>query len=532
MASYSCYTVLLVLCVFAIAQPLQAKKDVLFITIDDLRIQLSAYGEKTAITPTIDAFANKSLVFDRAYCQVAVCSPSRASLLTGRRPDTNHVWKISPAEYWRTFTNATTIPQYFKENGYTSIGMGKIFHPGAESRHDDTTYSWSLPYFHGRDTVDSPNSWSCFFNISDNALTDGQVADKAVETLKAIKQNRTKGNNTPFFLAVGFHKPHLPFFAPSKYCDMYPMASEFELAKNPDAPTNMPPIAWSTSAELKTYEDMSKYRSSDCARDANASMHGDTCRVTDTDARVLRKLYNAALSYIDAQLGRVLAELKSQELNSNIVIVLLGDHGYKLGEHNMWAKSTNLEIDTRVPLMLQVPSVTDSGMRTSALVELIDLFPSLTELAGLKVPPLCPENNTDILACVEGTSVAPLLKDPKQEWKKAAFSQFARPTSGLNRIPNKPPFDPDNLGEDVMGYSIRLDLWRFVEWYSFNRTSATPDFNTIWGTELYNHTLTTEVFNDDNVNLAADPKMSVMVQDLKKVLQAGWRKAMPPQTQL
>ena len=528
MASYT--ILLVVLCISAIARPQQTKKDVLFIAIDDLRTQLSAYGKKSAITPSFDALANMSLVFERAYCQVAVCSPSRASLLTGRRPDTNHVWEIASDEYWRTFTNATTIPQYFKENNYTSIGMGKIFHPGLPSGIDDVKYSWSLPYFHGRDTVYSPNSWSCFFNIPDNALTDGQVADKAVETLKAIKQNRTKGDNTPFFLAVGFHKPHLPFFAPSKYCDMYPMATEIELAKNPDAPFNMPPIAWSVSEELRSYKDMQKYRSPDCIQDADASMNGDTCRVSDEDARVLRKTYYAALSFTDAQLGRVLAELKDQGLSSNTIIVLWADHGYKLGEHNMWGKFTNLEDDTHVPFMLRVPGVTDSGMRTSALVELIDIFPSLAELAGLKVPPLCPENNTDILACVEGTSVAPLLKDPKQEWKKAAFSQYPRPESGLTSIPNKPPFEIRNHEEDVMGYAMRVDLWRFVEWYSFNRTSATPDFNTIWGTELYNHTLTTEVFNDDNVNLAADPKMSVMVQDLRKVLQDGWRKAMPPQT--
>ena len=171
----------------------QAKKDVLFIAVDDLRTQLGAYGHQSAKTPHIDALASKSLVFDRAYCQVAVCSPSRTSLLTGRRPDTNHVWKISPDEYWRTFTNATTIPQYFKENGYTSIGMGKIFHPGKPSGHDNIEYSWSLPYYHGSNDVQSPNSWYCFDNISDNALMDGKIADKAMETLKEIKLNRTKG---------------------------------------------------------------------------------------------------------------------------------------------------------------------------------------------------------------------------------------------------------------------------------------------------------------------------------------------------
>lgn len=172
------YSILLLISIFSVVELQQAKKNVLFIAVDDLRTQLSSYGEYSAKTPSLDALAAKSLVFERAYCQVAVCSPSRVSLLTGRRPDTNHVWRIAPNEYWRTFTNATTIPQYFKDNGYNSIGMGKIFHPGEPSGNDDIKYSWSLPYYHGTDTVRSPNSWHCFDNISDNALTDGQVGDR------------------------------------------------------------------------------------------------------------------------------------------------------------------------------------------------------------------------------------------------------------------------------------------------------------------------------------------------------------------
>ena len=155
--------------------------------------------------------SSQSMVFERAYCQVAVCSPSRTSLLTSRRPDTNHVWEISPDEYWRTFTNATTIPQYFKERGYVSAGMGKIFHPGKPNGNDDKKYSWTLPYFHGANKVSIDHvAWHSFENTPDNMLRDGQIADKAVTTLQEIKQNRSKGDNTPFFVAVGFHKPHLP----------------------------------------------------------------------------------------------------------------------------------------------------------------------------------------------------------------------------------------------------------------------------------------------------------------------------------
>ena len=509
----------------------EAKKDVLFIAVDDLRTLLGAYGHQSAKTPHIDALASKSLVFDRAYCQVAVCSPSRTSLLTGRRPDTNHVWKISPDEYWRTFTNATTIPQYFKKNGYTSIGMGKIFHPGKPSGHDDIEYSWSLPYYHGSNDVQSPNSWYCFDNISDNALTDGKIADKAMETLKEIKLNRTKGESTPFFLAVGFHKPHLPFFAPSKYCNMYPSADFIPLAKNPDPPKDMPPIAWSTSGEVKSYIDMAKFNLSECRTDAKASMNGTACRIPDLEAQLLRRAYYSCVSFTDNLVGKVLSELESQGLSENTIIVFWADHGWKLGEHNMWGKFTNLEDDTHVPLMLRVPGITDSEMHTSALVELIDIFPSLAELAGLAVPPVCPEGNKNLLTCVEGTSVAPLLRDPKQEWKKAAFSQYPRPSTamtGLTSIPREPPYDPDDQGENVMGYAVRVDMYRFVEWYGFNRTSAAPNWDDVWGTELYDHTKPAEFFNDENVNLAGSKEMQQKVQELRKVLRAGWREATPP----
>ena len=480
-------------------------------------------------TPAMDGLASTSLVFDRAYCQIAVCAPSRTSLLTGRRPDTNHVWRISADEVWRNITNATTIPQYFKENGYKSIGMGKIFHPGVSSGFDDVQYSWSLPYFDGRNNVRGRDSWRCFPNIVDNDLDDGQVADHAVSILQELKQNRTDGDTSPFFLAVGFHKPHLPFFVPANYCNLYPEASSIELARNPRPPIDLPPIAWTTSQELRTYDDMQQYNIRRCRQDAEFAMNSDECQIGDDDARLLRRGYYAAVSFADAQLGRVLAELENQGLGKNTIIVLWGDHGWKLGELNMWTKFTNLESDTRVPFMLRVPGMTDGGMRTSALVELIDIFPSLAELAGLEVPPLCPDDSTQVLTCVEGSSVAPLLTNQQQQWKKAAFSQYPRPLSGLSSIPDQPtPFDSENNQEDVMGYAIRVDDYRFVEWYSFDRVSATPDFNTIWGTELYNHTSPAQFFNQENNNLAGAPEMSDKVRELRQVLQAGWRSALPP----
>ena len=509
-----------------------SKKNILFFGVDDLRTELGAYGHEQVKSPHIDKLASESLVFDRAYCQVAVCSPSRTSLLTARRPDTNHVWRIADDEYWRTFTNATSLPQYFKENGYVTIGMGKIYHPGPPDGFDDKEYSWSpegLPYFHGKNKVKTGHdSWHSFKDIEDNQLRDGQVADNAISVLKALKENQTKGDDRPFFVAVGFHKPHLPFFAPSKYYDMYPPSENIKLPANPDAPKDIPPIAWSTSRELREYDNMLHYNLSECYEDAQASIYGENCKITGSEAQILRKAYYACVSYTDAQLGKVLEQLEASGLADDTIIVFWADHGWQLGEHNLWGKFTNLEDGTHVPLMIRVPGVTDKGMRTDALVELIDIFPTLTDLTGIEMPPLCPEGNHKLLTCVEGVSLAPLLKDPKMDWKKAAFSQYARPQyAGLFKIPNEPAFDPAQDGEDVMGYTIRVDKYRFVEWYKFNRTTGIPDFNTIWGTELYNHTEPVVFFNDENINMAKDADRQMLVKELRGMLQKGWRAAMP-----
>ena len=507
-------------------------KNVLFFAVDDLRPELGAYGYDFIKSPNIDALASKSMLFERAYCQVAVCSPSRASLLTGRRPDTNHVWLIAADEYWRQYTNATTIPQYFKENGYISIGMGKIFHPGAPSGNDDEKYSWSpegLPYFHGQQNVSIANHAAWYeFDYGDDQLVDGKIADNAVNVIQQLKMNKTSGDNRPFFLAVGFHKPHLPFYCPKHYYDLYPPAEQIKLPENPDPPVGMPDIAWSIWRELRGYSDIKVlFNVTKCEQDAEASIHGKECRVPDSKVRELRRAYYSCVSFTDAQIGKVITELEKQGFADDTIIVLWGDHGWQLGEHNEWCKVTNFEDATHVPFLLHVPGVTDMGMHTKALVELIDIFPSLTELAGIQKPPICSENNK-LLTCVEGSSVVPLLSNPDRQWKKGAYSQFPRPDVGLNQIPGHPPFPKDH-GENVMGYTIRVDKYRFTEWYQFDRINAKPDFNVIWGTELYDHSSPDDnFFNDENVNLADKPEMKRVVEELRHTLQAGWRAAMPP----
>ena len=502
-------------------------KNVLFIAVDDLRPELGTYGQNFIKSQNIDALAAKSIVFERAYCQVSTCSPSRTSLLTGRRPDTNHVWAIATDEYWRNYTNATTIPQYFKENGYISVGMGKIFHPGAPNGHDDIAYSWSLPYYHPPMGVKNrSHSWRSFEGYEDNQLPDGQIADNAVSTLKELKKNVTKGNTSPFFLAVGFLKPHLAFFAPGKYYDMYPPAEMIDLPMNPDVPKDFPPIARGLG-ELTLYNDIKALIDVDkCSTDVQASFYGKECQVPDDYIHKLRRAYYACVSYIDAQIRKVVSELEELGFADDTIIVLWADHGWQLGEHNHWTKHTNFEDSTHVPFMIHVPGVTDKGIRTKALVELIDIFPTITELAGLEVPPICPKEDNKLLVCVEGTNLTPLLTNPDKQWKKAAFSQYARPYDGMLEIPNEPSF-ADEHGENVMGYSVRVDQYRFTEWYRFNRTTATPDWSDIWGTELYNHTESVVFFNDENVNLAEQPEMKSKIEELRQMIKDGWRAALP-----
>ena len=534
--SYNSLIIVLIIAVCSVFSS-AAKKNVLFIAVDDLRPQLGAYGHSEMKTPNIDQLASRSILFEKAYCQLAVCSPSRTSMLTGRRPDTNHVWEIDNDEYWRHFTNATTIPQYFKENSYITIGMGKVFHPGVPNGFDDVKYSWSpegLPYYH------SPlqekfgpahfhnKSWWSFTNFTDDQLPDGDLANKAMSIIGQLKKNNTQGEDRPFFLAVGFHKPHLPFLTPSKYFDLYPSVNDTGLPFNPNPPQLMPPIAWSTLQELYPFDDIKEIipNLTECIENYHLSIHGKNCRIPDEKVRELRRAYYASVSYADAQIGKVLKALDSNGFGNQTVTVLWGDHGWQLGEHNLWSKHTNFENAVRVPLMIRVPGMTDKGIRTNALVELVDVFPSLAELTGITVPPICPEENHGLLTCVEGASIVPLIKNPNQDWKKAVFSQYPRPYSGLHIIPDKPHFDNEN-GENVMGYTMRTTEYRFTEWYRFNRTNAKANWTDIWGTELYDHTAHESFFNDENYNQAYEQSKQDLVKELRNLLQAGWRASCP-----
>jgi arylsulfatase A-like enzyme len=292
-------------------------------------------------------------------------------------------------------------------------------------------------------------------SCADNELPDGWIADRAIEAMRKVKDK-------PFFLAVGFIKPHLPFVAPQKYYDLYPPES-VGLSPNPTAPKNVPPIAMTNFAELRAYVGMPKK---------------DT-PITEQQAHELRRGYFAATSYMDAQVGRVLKELDDLGLRENTIIIAWGDHGWHLGDQGLWCKHTNFEIAARAALMISVPGMKHGGSRTAALVEYVDIYPTLCELAGLSLP-----------EGLEGTSFKPLIEDPSKEWKKAAFSQYPRQ-------------------KDVMGYSMRTDRYRYTEWVKKD------DHAKVVARELYDH----EKDPLETVN-TAETADSAMVKGLSAQLHA------------
>ena len=482
------------------------RRNVLFLVADDMRPELGAYAGKdfpspihpTMHSPNLDKLASKSLLLKRAYCQQAVCSPSRTSLLTGRRPDTTHVYDLQT--YWRkSGGNFTTIPQYFKENGYVSIGMGKIFHPGIASDHDDPI-SWSAPYFHAKIHWETKeNSWKAVpdIDLKDKPLVDEQTAEHALEILRQVAPAAKTGEK-PFFVAVGFHRPHLPFAFPESLLKWYP-ESDIHIPDNEYAPTDMPEVAWADYAELRNYQDIAKLH-------LNGSIN---TTIPDKVVMNLRRAYYSALTWTDSLVGRVIEELDSLGLADNTIISFWGDHGWQLGEHGEWCKHTNFELATHAPMMVHIPGMTNSGIVNEKLTEFVDLFPTLVEAAGLPKLPLCPEDSSKIELCREGTSLIPLIKNQSISWKNASFSQYPRYRNHTM----------------IMGYTMRTDMYRYTEWAKFEDAPVyKPDWTQLFGVELYNHVIDPE----ENHNMAKDPTYAMIRKQLSGALRAGWRKALPP----
>ena len=476
--------------------------NILFIPIDDLRPDFETYGNVAIKTPNITRIANKGVTFTKAYCQQAVCNPSRASLLTGLRPDDLKVWDLQ-TPFRKNKPNVVTIPQYFKQNGYTTIGLGKAFHnifPDSLSWTKDV-YIKDYPfdpdamYFseenlkiietkkqkfiteNNQTRIDKYGIWYIKANATENTNVSDDAYYDGVQTTEAIRQlQQLKANGKPFFLSVGYYKPHLPFNAPKKYWDLYDK-NKIQLSDNQYIPKGSPAFAVHGDQELRSYDDFK-----DLPKPTDGTL-------SETRQRELLHGYYACVSYIDAQIGRLVDALEALGLAENTVIVLWGDHGWKLGEHNSWAKQSNYEIDTRVPLIVSGKGIKAKGQKSASLVEFIDVFPSLCELSSLPIP----KN-------LAGKSFYPMLQNSKNRTKDAAFSQFL-----LGRFPKK-----QISVDEKMGYAIRTDKYRYVEWYNWENDKRGEYLTN----ELFDHTKDPK----ENENIAENSSNQLIIKDLKKKL--------------
>ncbi len=437
-----------------------AKPNVLLICVDDLKPLLGCYRDQRIRSPNIDRLARRGLLFERAYCNQAVCAPSRNALLTGVRPTELGIYNLG-TNFRQAMPDAVTLPQYFMRHGYRAEGLGKIFHVG-HGNHEDPA-SWSVPHFseksiayvlpESRASQGLTREEALFANVTDagrlprgaafesadvpdNAYPDGRIADEAIRRLQSAKVRPS----APFFLAVGFLKPHLPLCAPKKYWDLYDRTS-FTLPALRTPPEGAPSYAPTSWGELRQYRDIPQ-----------------TGPLTDEQARTLIHGYHAAVSYVDAQIGRVLDELDRLGLSTNTIIVLWGDHGWHLGDHGMWSKHTNYEEATHIPLLIVVPGVTKAGARTRALAETVDLYPTLCDLAGLPKPQL-PQS-------LDGRSLLPVLKRPTRDSKEAIFHVFPRNRRGDG---------------EILGRAVRTERYRLVEWKKPGAAGETADL------ELYDY---------------------------------------------
>ncbi len=453
-------------------QAADAKKlNVLFIAVDDLRPEAHASGSNVIKTPNLDRIAARGTTFERAYCQQAVCSPSRSSLMTGRHPDATRVWDLE-THFRVALPDAVTVAQHFKNNGYFTQGMGKIFHGG----YDDAP-SWSVPWgtpkanTYASEAAQKQQADPANTNkkgkikgpateagdVPDDFYVDGKVARLAASTLAELKKK-----DQPFFLAVGMARPHLPFVSPKKYWDLYDPKDIYVPAYQ-KLPEGTPEFVGHNNSELKSYSDVP-----------------DLGPIDPAMAKHLRHGYYAAISYMDAQVGLVLDALEKEGLAKDTVIVLWGDHGWQLGEHGLWHKHTNFEVAANAPLLISVPGQKAAGRKTTSLAEFIDIYPTLADVCGLPKP-----------KDIEGVSLRPVLDDSAAQVRPVAMSQYPR----------------TDAGKSLMGYSLRDARWRLTLW----RERAT---NAIHATELYDEV------NDphETVNLAGKPEHAEVVARLSKFL--------------
>jgi len=515
------------------------RPNILFIAIDDMRPEFGCYGSELAITPNLDALANQGLLFENAYCQQAICSPSRASIMTGARPDSIGI--IENYTYFRDANpDIVTLPQHLIANGYETVYCGKIYH----GKFSDPEKSWSrnpvknlpglkrpVPYalkenleIQKKNRAEAAAKYDADAraglgngpayeagDVPDHVYGDGYNTQIAIATMKDM----LKEGDKPFFLGLGFKKPHLNWIAPKRYWDLYDR-DQITLAEHQTAPKDGAAMGLHASFELRVRHGIPK-----------------DGPIGPELAKTLRHAYLACTSYIDAQIGYMIDAVDEAGIRDNTIIVVWSDHGWHLGDMGVWGKATNYEIATRVPLIAWTPDMPQAsrGATTNALVELVDLYPTLCDLTGVAPP--------DHL---EGHSFSPLLDNPQRRWKTAAFSQYPNPalrewaanplSQGVRETFFGPliekveariieqqgdQWDRELFENNLMGYAMRTDRYRLVVWKDYTRSKAEPLF-----LELYDH----KKDPSETRNIAKQkPKL---VERLLSQFNQGWKASLPP----
>ena len=496
----------------------KSKPNILFIAVDDLKPELGCYGNSLIKTPNIDRLAAMGTVFLNNYCQQAVCGPTRASLMTGMRPDATKVWDLK-TKMRDVVPDILTLPQYLITQGYTTAGVGKIYHPSCIDKKNDEA-SWSIPFMNakaddyanglgfpakkhyqspetkaainaevppekgakddGESTSGSVKPSTECLDLPDNAYEDGVnalIAKKAIIELSK--------DNKPFFFACGFHKPHLPFVSPKKYWDLY-KREDMPLAEFQEHAKNEVFIAYESSGELRNYTDIP----------ANTSFPKEDLRagLKPEKQKELIHAYYAAVSYVDAQVGILLNTLDSLGTLNNTIIVLWGDHGWHLGDHDMWGKHTNFEQATRSPLIFAAPGL--KAGKSKSLSEHVDVFPTICDLANLPIP-----------SQLQGKSLKPVMQNKTTTVNEFAMSQYPRKLKG-------PEFKELGYADGkLMGYSMRTDKYRYTIWFNNSYNSSQPYAdNRIYKRELYDY----EKDPLEKVNVVDDGVYKKALEDLHK----------------
>lgn len=446
-----------------VAEAAGRRPNVLMILVDDLKPALGCYGDSTAKTPAIDALAARGMRFDLAYCNQAVCAPSRFTLMLGSHSTSTGLYGLG-SQLRDIVPNAVTMPQYFaKHGGYRTESLGKVFHIGHGNYGDPD--SFNVPHFKEKviEYVDAESTQGgqltreeAYFtnqkldrilslprgaafespDVADDAYADGRVAEETIRRLTAAKR-RMKADGTPFFIVAGFARPHLPFSAPKRYWDLYDPA-ELPMPKFEDLPKDAPATAGKRGGEIRNYFPVPGKK--------------DPTKIGNDLKRKLIHGYYASSSYVDAQIGKVVSELDELQLSQNTIVVLWGDHGFHLGDLGIWTKHTNYEQANRIPILISAPGVTAAGSSTRQPAESVDIFPTLAELAGLPVPTGAQP--------IDGISLVPVLKDPAVRVRDHAYHAY--PKSKLGR-------------------AIRTERYRLVEWKKIGQGKSEAEY------ELYDY---------------------------------------------